>query len=152
MKKSWLMPFENCSSPIKKTLMPDWMDKNTPAWVNSRNLSTQRDVSHIACCYNTVSQKHNSHLQTFQKLPDRTSLGETWRLFGTYSGTPDGSWPTGTGCAVTCRSGFWGSTVMSRPFSYLLQRLGILRQRMWLWPSRILLSMSLANRRGVIRS
>jgi len=26
---------------------------------------------------------------------------------------------------------------MSRPFIDLLRRLGILRQRMWLWPSRI---------------
>jgi len=44
-----------------------------------------------------------------------TRLDETWRLFETYAGTPDGSWLTKTRCVVTCRSEFWGCTTMSRP-------------------------------------
>jgi hypothetical protein len=82
----------------------------------------------------------------------RTSLGETWRLSGPYAGTPDGSWPAKTRCVITCRNEFWGNTTMSKPFSDLLRRLGILSKRIWLWPSWNLLPMSLANRRGVVWS
>jgi len=71
----------------------------------------------------------------------RTSADETW--FMTCAGTLDGSWPTNRGWCVTCRSGFWDSTNMFRPFPDLLLRSCLLPQQMWLLPSWSLLSMSL---------
>jgi len=70
------------------------------------------------------------------------------RPFKTYVGNPDGSWPTKTWGSITCHSGFLGSTSMSRLFPGLLQTLGFLRQRTWLWPSWSLPYMSSASKRG----
>ena len=65
----------------------------------------------------------------------RTSTDETWRLFRTYVSTLDGSWSAKPGWCVTCRSRFWGSTTMFRPFPDLLRQLSLLSQCMWLRPS-----------------
>ena len=80
---------------------------------------------------------------------DRTRISETSHLFRTYACTLDRSCPTKKRCVITCQSRFWGNTTISRLFPDLLRRLGILIQRMLLSPSRILLSMSLASKRGV---
>jgi len=81
----------------------------------------------------------------------RTSTDETWRLFRTCAGTPDGSWLANKRWCVTCRNGFWGSTAMFRLFPDLLRRLCLLPQQRWLLPSWSLLSMSLAGRIRVSR-
>ena len=82
----------------------------------------------------------------------RTSTDETWRLFRTCAGTPDGSWLRNKRWCVTCPSGLWGSTNMFRKFPGLLLRLCLLPQQMWLLPSWSLLCMSLPSSRGVTRS
>ena len=82
----------------------------------------------------------------------RTSADETWRLFRTCAGTPDGSWPTNKRWCVTCPSWFWRSTYMFRPFPDLLLQLCLLPQQMWLLPSWSLLCMSLSRSRGLTRS
>jgi len=82
----------------------------------------------------------------------RTSTNETWRLFRTCAGTPDGSWPANKRWCVTCPSGFWGSTDMFRPFPNLLLRFCLLPHQMWLLPSWSLLCTLLASRRRVTRS
>jgi len=79
----------------------------------------------------------------------RTRDDDARRPFRTYAGTPDGSWPTEIGGPVTCQSGFLGSTDTCRLFSGLLQTLGLLRQRTWLWHSWSLLYMSSTSMRGV---
>jgi len=81
----------------------------------------------------------------------RTRDDDTSRPFRTYACTPDGSWLAATGWSVTCKSGFLGSTGMSRHGPGLLQTLRLLRQMTWPRPSRSLLYMSSAISRGVIR-
>jgi len=82
----------------------------------------------------------------------RTSTGETWRLFKTCAGTPDGSWLGNKRWCVTCPSGLWGSTDIFRKFPDHLLRLCLLPQQMWLLPSWSLLCMSFPSNRGVTRS
>jgi len=81
-----------------------------------------------------------------------TRIGETSRVFRTSTSTLVGSWLTKTGCAVTWRSGFSGSTAIVRPFPDFMRRLGLLTQRMWLSAFRISCSMSLPRKKGVIRN
>jgi len=79
----------------------------------------------------------------------RTRISETSRLSTTSVVAPFGSWSAKIGRAFTCRSGFSGSMTIVRQFPNLLRRLGLLTQRMWLWPFKILWSMSLPRQRGV---
>jgi len=82
----------------------------------------------------------------------RTSTDETWRLFRTCAGTPDGSWLGNKRWCVTFPSGLWNNTNMFRKFPDLLLRLCLLPQQTWLLPSWSLLCMSFPSSRGVTKS
>ena len=119
----------------------EWENPHVGKW------RPQRGFKHVDHFGGLLDSMEHCHITW-----SRTSTDETWSLFRTCAGTPDGSWLGNKRWCVTCPSRFWGSTNMFKPFPDLLLWFCLLPQQMWLLSSWNLLCTSLASRRGVTRS